>query len=60
MVDQLIPQREYEAQERALRYSSHMTSARDHGDLAQAARWCTRYMEALEEWQAMVKEREAK
>lgn len=58
-MDRIIPQREWEAQEKYLRYSSHADNAKRFGDMVQCGRWRLRAYDAKIEWQALVKERES-
>ena len=71
MTDQLIPQREWEAQERYMRFQSHADAiwavtpraSSDPHDLKlinRACGWDLRAAEAKAAWDALVKEREGK
>lgn len=58
-MDRIIPQREWEAQERYLRFRSHADKAGADGDHARWKRWEKRADAALCEYQTLVKERES-
>lgn len=69
-MDHIIPQREWEAQEKYLRYQSHADAltclqlspqdAHDAKIAERAARWQEGADMAYAEWQALIKERESK